>query len=137
MIRKTCQMCLFSLVTLLLSCRLVYITYPIGVYHSHATHSTVPARLSHICLHLCSWTIIAINRYRRYYIVIFCLLSSIIVWLCPLQLTACIIVNHKVIDDRVPANLLRMAYLLIEHKYPPESRHKELSALIRIIFQIS
>ena len=52
--------------TLPLTCRLVYNTHPIGVYHSHATHPTVPARLSHICPHLCSWTIIAINRYRRH-----------------------------------------------------------------------
>jgi hypothetical protein len=48
--------------TLHLTCRLVYITYPIGAYHSHATHPTVSARLSHICLRMCSWSIIAINR---------------------------------------------------------------------------
>ena len=137
MILKTCQMCLCSLVTLPLTCRLVYITYPIGAYHSHATHPTVSARLSHICLHLCSWTIIAIISYRRHYIVIFCLPSSIILWLGPLELTACIIVNHRVLHDCVPANLSRMASLLIEHKYPPESRHKKLSTLVRIILQIS
>ena len=137
MIFKTCQMCLRSLVTLPLICRLVYVTYPIGAYHSLAAHPTIPARLSHICLHLCSWTIVAVIGYRRHYIVIFCLPSSIILWLGPLELTACIIVNHRVLHDRLPPNLSRMASLLIEHKYPPQSRHKELSALVRIILQIS